>query len=80
MSDMNARIENIKSAICAVKRPDPAPKRGIEGPKMAVKGQKTATPEQIKAALHQVAVYAGIPAANTAFGIAKQVLAEMAEG
>ena len=34
------------------------------------------TPEQIKAALHQVAVYAGIPAANTAFGIAKQVLAE----
>jgi len=51
LSDMNARIENIKSAICAVKRPDPAPKRGIEGPKMAVKGQKTATPEQIKAAV-----------------------------
>jgi len=34
------------------------------------------TPQQIKAALHQVAVYAGIPAANTAFGIAKKVLAE----
>jgi len=37
------------------------------------------TPPQLKAALHQVAVYAGIPAANTAFGIAKQVLAELAE-
>lgn len=37
------------------------------------------SPAQIKAALHQVAVYAGIPAANTAFGIAKSVLAEMAE-
>lgn len=36
------------------------------------------TPTQLKAALHQVAVYAGIPAANTAFGIAKKVLAEMA--
>lgn len=36
------------------------------------------TPDQIKAALHQVAVYAGIPAANTAFGIAKGVLAELA--
>lgn len=37
------------------------------------------TPPQLKAALHQVAVYAGIPAANTAFGIAKKVLAELAE-
>jgi 4-carboxymuconolactone decarboxylase len=37
------------------------------------------TPTQLKAALHQVAVYAGIPAANTAFGIAKKVLAELAE-
>lgn len=36
------------------------------------------TPTQLKAALHQVAVYAGIPAANTAFGIAKKVLAELA--
>lgn len=37
------------------------------------------TPTQLKAALHQVAVYAGIPAANTAFGIAKKVLAELAQ-
>ena len=37
------------------------------------------TPTQLKAVLHQVAVYAGIPAANTAFGIAKKVLAELAE-
>lgn len=37
------------------------------------------TPTQLKAALHQVAVYAGIPAANTAFGIAKKVLAAQAE-
>ena len=35
------------------------------------------TAEQIKQVLHQVAVYAGIPAANTAFGIAKQVLNEI---
>ncbi len=34
------------------------------------------TSQQIKAALHQVAVYAGIPAANTAFAIAKRVLAD----
>lgn len=33
--------------------------------------------EQIKQVLHQVAVYAGIPAANTAFGIAKKVLNEI---
>ena len=37
------------------------------------------TPTQLKAALHQVAVYAGIPAANTAFAVAKKVLAELAE-
>ena len=36
------------------------------------------TPTQLKAALHQVAVYAGIPAANTAFAVAKKVLAELA--
>jgi 4-carboxymuconolactone decarboxylase len=34
------------------------------------------TPEQIEETLLQVAIYAGIPAANTAFGIAKQVYAE----
>lgn len=37
------------------------------------------TPTQLKAVLHQVAVYAGIPAANTAFGVAKKVLAEREE-
>ena len=34
------------------------------------------TPEQLKEALLQVAIYAGVPAANTAIGIAKQILAE----
>ncbi len=34
------------------------------------------TPEQIKEALLQVAIYAGVPAANTAFRIAKQGYAE----
>lgn len=34
------------------------------------------TPEQIAEVFHQVAVYAGVPAANTAFGIAKKVLLE----
>lgn len=34
------------------------------------------SPEQIKAVLLQTAVYAGVPAANTAFSIAKQVYAE----
>lgn len=34
------------------------------------------TPEQIREVLFQVALYAGIPAANTAFGLARQVLAE----
>jgi 4-carboxymuconolactone decarboxylase len=35
------------------------------------------TPEQIREVFHQVAIYAGIPAANTSFGIAKKVFAEM---
>lgn len=34
------------------------------------------TPEQLKEALHQVAIYAGVPSANTAIGIAKKVYAE----
>jgi 4-carboxymuconolactone decarboxylase len=36
-----------------------------------------ATPEQIKEALFHVAVYAGVPVANTAFRIASQTLREM---
>jgi 4-carboxymuconolactone decarboxylase len=36
-----------------------------------------ATPEEIREALFQVAVYAGVPAANTAFRIANQTLREM---
>lgn len=36
------------------------------------------TPQQVKAAFHQVAVYAGIPAANRAFALAKKVFAELA--
>lgn len=35
------------------------------------------TPEQIAEVFHQVAIYAGVPAANTAFGIAKKVFQEM---
>ncbi len=34
------------------------------------------TPEEIKEALLQVAVYAGVPAANSAFAIAKKVFSE----
>jgi 4-carboxymuconolactone decarboxylase len=34
------------------------------------------TAEQLKEVFMQVAVYAGVPAANTAFAIAKQVYAE----
>lgn len=34
------------------------------------------TPDQIREVLFQVALYAGLPTANTAFGLAKQVLAE----
>jgi len=35
------------------------------------------TPEQIKEVFHQVAIYAGVPAANSAFGIAKKVYQEL---
>ena len=34
------------------------------------------SPEQIKEALLQAAIYCGVPAANSAFAIAQQVLAE----
>lgn len=37
------------------------------------------SPEEVREALHQVAVYAGVPAANVAFGIAKRTYAEMQE-
>jgi 4-carboxymuconolactone decarboxylase len=37
------------------------------------------TPEDVKEIFHQVAIYAGIPAANSAFGIAKKVYAELAD-
>jgi 4-carboxymuconolactone decarboxylase len=35
-----------------------------------------ATPEEIREALMHVAVYAGVPAANTAFALARKILAE----
>ena len=35
------------------------------------------TPEQLKAVFHHVAIYAGVPAANRAFAIAKEVFAEV---
>ncbi|HVX80707.1 MAG: 4-carboxymuconolactone decarboxylase [Devosia sp.] len=38
-----------------------------------------ATEADIREALLHVAIYAGVPTANTAFRVAKQVLAEMAE-
>jgi 4-carboxymuconolactone decarboxylase len=38
------------------------------------------TPDQIKEVLLQVAVYAGVPAANRAFAIAARVLAETGQG
>jgi 4-carboxymuconolactone decarboxylase len=38
------------------------------------------SPEELKEVLLQVAVYAGVPAANSAFAIAKQVYAELGEG
>ena len=38
------------------------------------------TPQQVKEVFHQVAVYAGIPAANSAFATAKKVYQELAEG
>jgi 4-carboxymuconolactone decarboxylase len=34
------------------------------------------TREEVREILHQVAIYAGLPAANTGFAIAKQVFAE----
>jgi 4-carboxymuconolactone decarboxylase len=37
------------------------------------------TPEELKEVFHQVAIYAGVPAANTAFAIAKKVYAEQSE-
>ncbi|MCI0712343.1 MAG: 4-carboxymuconolactone decarboxylase [Chloroflexi bacterium] len=37
------------------------------------------TPEEVKEALLQVAVYGGVPAANTAFSIAKKIFAELDE-
>jgi 4-carboxymuconolactone decarboxylase len=37
------------------------------------------TPEELKEVFHQVAIYAGIPAANSAFAIAKKVYAEQEE-
>ncbi len=37
------------------------------------------TPEEMREVLMQVAAYAGIPAANTAFGIAKKMYAEQDE-
>ena len=38
------------------------------------------TPEQIQEILLQVAVYAGVPAANRAFAIAQRVLSELGAG
>lgn len=38
-----------------------------------------ATPEDIREAFMHVAIYAGVPNANTAYKIAKEVLAEMAD-
>jgi 4-carboxymuconolactone decarboxylase len=38
-----------------------------------------ATPEEVRAALMHVAVYAGVPAANSAFAAAKTILASNAE-
>ncbi len=37
------------------------------------------TREEIREVLLQVAVYAGVPAANRAFGVAQRVLAEIGE-
>ena len=38
-----------------------------------------ATPDEVKEVLMQVAIYAGVPAANSAFRIAKAALAEIAK-
>jgi 4-carboxymuconolactone decarboxylase len=37
------------------------------------------TPDEVKEAMMQVAIYAGVPAANSAIAIAKRVYAELAE-
>lgn len=37
------------------------------------------TSEEVKEVFHQVAIYAGVPAANSAFAIAKKVYAELNE-
>ena len=37
------------------------------------------TPDEVKEVLHQVAIYAGIPAANSAFAVAKKVYSELAK-
>ena len=42
-------------------------------------GNTGATPEEVRAALMHVAVYAGVPAANSAFALAKTILASDAE-
>lgn len=39
-----------------------------------------ATPDEVKEVLMQVAVYAGVPAANTAIRLAKEAYAEMEKG
>jgi alkylhydroperoxidase/carboxymuconolactone decarboxylase family protein YurZ len=38
------------------------------------------SPEQIQEVLLQVAVYAGVPAANRAFAVAQRVLSEVGAG
>lgn len=38
--------------------------------------QTGVTPDELKEALHHVAIYAGVPSANTAIGIAKRIYAE----
>lgn len=35
------------------------------------------TPDELKEVLHHLAIYAGLPAANSAFGIAKKALEEL---
>lgn len=37
------------------------------------------SPEEVREVFHQVAIYAGVPAANAAFAIAKKVYAEESE-
>ena len=39
-----------------------------------------ASEADVREALLHVAIYAGVPAANTAFRVAKQAFAEMADG